>query len=70
MGLNIGVHCGDGKLKSQLKRADNSGALIALILGEDEIAAAEVTVKPLRAEDPQRRMSWPALERYLKKVFD
>jgi len=70
VGLNIGVHCGDGKLKSQLKRADNSGALIALILGEDEIAAAEVTVKPLRAEDPQRRMSWPALERYLKKVFD
>lgn len=67
--LTISVHCGEGKLKSQLKKADASGALIALILGEDEVAAGEVTVKPLRTEDPQQRMSWAVLQQYLKKVF-
>lgn len=67
--LTIIVHCGEGKLKSQLKKADASGALIALILGEDEVAAGEVTVKPLRTEDSQQRMSWAALQQHLKKVF-
>ena len=67
--LRISVHCGDGKLKSQLKRADSSGARIALIMGEDEVAAGEVTVKPLRTEDPQERMSWAALQQYLREAF-
>jgi len=67
--LSISVHCGEGKLKSQLKKADNSGARIALILGEDEIAAGEVTVKSLRTQDPQQRMSWTKLEQYLQEVF-
>jgi histidyl-tRNA synthetase len=41
----------DGRsLKSQMKAADRSGATIALIVGADELAAAEVTVRPLRGE--------------------
>jgi histidyl-tRNA synthetase len=39
---------GMGSMKSQFKRADASGARFALIFGADEIAAGEVTVKPLR----------------------
>lgn len=67
--LTISVHCGEGKLKSQMKKADASGALIALILGEDEVSAGEVTVKPLRTDDPQQRMCWAVLQQYLTKVF-
>ena len=40
---------GRGSLKSQFKRADASGASYALIFGVDELAAALVTIKPLRA---------------------
>lgn len=48
------MHCGGGSFKSQMKRADASGASVALILGEDEIAAGEVTFKPLRGGEQQR----------------
>jgi histidyl-tRNA synthetase len=41
-------HTGGGSFKSQMKKADKSGARIALIWGEDEVAAAAVTVKSLR----------------------
>ncbi len=41
------VHCGDGKFKSQMKKADASGARVALIIGEDEVASGAVTVKRL-----------------------
>ena len=37
-----------GSMKSQLKRADASGARHALIFGDDEVARGEVAVKPLR----------------------
>jgi histidyl-tRNA synthetase len=40
-----------------MKKADASGARLALILGEDELAAGEVTVKPLRAARPQQRVA-------------
>ena len=49
--LRIRVHAGGGKLKNQLKRADQSGALWALIVGEEEARLGRVTIKPLRAED-------------------
>lgn len=51
-GLSVQMHAssGDamGSMKSQFKRADSSGARYALIFGQDEIAAHQVTVKPLR----------------------
>jgi len=37
-GKKVIVHCGDGKFKSQMKKADASGADLALVLGEDELA--------------------------------
>lgn len=48
--LKLVLHAGGGSFKSQLKKADRSGAAVALILGEDEVAAGEITVKPLRAQ--------------------
>jgi len=53
-GLRVELHCGGGSLKSQLKRADHSGARYALLLGESELAAAQVSVKNLRADEPQQ----------------
>ncbi|MCH2058614.1 MAG: histidine--tRNA ligase [Thalassotalea sp.] len=53
----IQCHCGGGNMKKQMKRADKSGAQIALILGEDEIANQQVTVKYLRGQHEQQRVS-------------
>ncbi len=47
-GFDVILHCGDGSFKSQMKKADSSGAVYALIIGNDEFKAQEVTVKPLR----------------------
>jgi histidyl-tRNA synthetase len=53
-GLDVILHCSaDGtsaSFKSQMKRADASGAAFAVILGEDEVANGVVGVKPLRSE--------------------
>jgi histidyl-tRNA synthetase len=55
--LRLQSHCGGGSIKSQMKKADKSGARWALIIGEDEHAAGEVTIKPLRGEGEQQRIS-------------
>jgi len=49
----VQVNVGGGNFKSQLKRADRSGARFALIVGEAEVAAREVQVKSLRDDAPQ-----------------
>ena len=51
--LNLTVHAGGGSFKSQMKKADKSGAKVALIIGESEIAAGSVSVKFLREDRPQ-----------------
>jgi len=43
------LNVGGGNLRSQFRRADRSGALLALIVGEDEAARSVVGLKPLRA---------------------
>jgi histidyl-tRNA synthetase len=55
-GLRIETNCGGGGFKSQLRRADRSGASHALIMGDDEVARQVVALKPLRAEDGQRQV--------------
>lgn len=54
--LRLQVNCGGGSFKTQMKRADRSGAEIALILGEDEAASGDITVKYLRADEPQQTL--------------
>ena len=51
--LKTVMHCGGGSMKSQMKKADKSGASLALILGEEEISQQSVTVKFLREKKPQ-----------------
>lgn len=52
-GLNVILHAGSSSMKSQMKRADQSGAPVAVILGEDELNAGTATVKLLRGEAEQ-----------------
>lgn len=51
--LKLTVHAGGGSFKSQMKKADKSGASVALILGESEIESGSVSVKFLREDRPQ-----------------
>lgn len=52
-GLAVIFHCGGGSFKSQMKRADASGARFALIVGDDEALKQTVSVKPLREAGEQ-----------------
>ncbi|GAA0367504.1 histidine--tRNA ligase [Bowmanella denitrificans] len=56
-GLRVQTHCGGGNLKKQMKRADKSGAAIALVIGEEEVNQAVVGVKYLREDKPQTQVS-------------
>lgn len=58
--LRVQLHCGGGSIKSQMKRADHSGARFAVLIGTDELAQDAVTIKPLRGEGAQ--CSIPASE--------
>lgn len=49
----IVFNCAGGSFKSQMKKADQSGACIALILGDDEVAQNKVSVKYMREDKPQ-----------------
>jgi len=52
-GYSVVANCGGGNLKKQMKRADRSGASMALIVGDDEINAGTVVIKPLRGVGTQ-----------------
>jgi histidyl-tRNA synthetase len=54
-GVSVVLHCGGGSFKSQMKKADASGARFAVIIGDDEAQAQQVTVKPLRESAQQVR---------------
>ena len=56
-GLTIVVNAGGGSFKSQMKRADASGARYALIAGDDEVVANRVGLKPLRVPGEQVAMA-------------
>ncbi len=64
-GFSVQLHCGGGSFKAQMKRADASGAMLAAIIGADEAAANEVSLKPLRdgfgKEQEQQRVAFDQL---------
>lgn len=74
-GLDVILHAGDASLKSQMKRADGSGAEYAVIVGEAEAAAGLAMVKALRATDAtmpfaqQRTVALPELGTTLAATF-
>jgi histidyl-tRNA synthetase len=55
--LRVMNHCGGGSFKSQMKKADRSGADYALIIGEDEASQGMATLKPLRVDRPQETLA-------------
>jgi len=63
--LKMIAHCGGGSMKSQMKKADKSGADVAVILGEDELSKQQVTVKYLREKRDQQSVSFEGLPHFL-----
>jgi histidyl-tRNA synthetase len=61
VGFSVHLHCGGGSFKSQMKRADASGAALAAIIGDDEVAANEISLKALRETAEQRRVGFDNL---------
>ncbi|WP_264477200.1 histidine--tRNA ligase [Halomonas sp. M20] len=55
--LTLQVHCGGGSFKSQIKKADKSGAQLALILGEDELDQGTLGLKFLREDRDQETLT-------------
>ncbi|HQR48740.1 MAG TPA: His/Gly/Thr/Pro-type tRNA ligase C-terminal domain-containing protein, partial [Steroidobacteraceae bacterium] len=56
-GARIETNCGGGSFKSQLKRADRSGARYAVILGDEELARGVAALKPLREDTGQAEVA-------------
>jgi histidyl-tRNA synthetase len=72
-GLDVILHAGGGGFKAQFKRADASGAFVAVVLGEDEAARGEATVKWLReasAAPGEGRQQSVALEALAQTIID
>ena len=67
--LRIESHCGGGSFKSQIKKADKSGAAVALILGEQEVSSSTIGVKYLRQEYIQETVVQDSLATLLNDFF-
>lgn len=67
--IRLQCHCGGGNMKKQLKRADKSGAQVALILGDDEIAQQSVMVKYLRGQQEQQNMAFEKIPSLLSDLI-
>ncbi len=69
-GLRVVLHCGDGGFKSQMKKADASGAQFAVIVGDDEAQTGQATLKPLRGEGEQARIAQIELAQMINKQIN
>jgi histidyl-tRNA synthetase len=67
-GLSVLLHCGGGSFKSQMKKADGSGALCAVIIGDDEAQAGQATLKPLRGGGEQGRVALTELQQKIREL--
>ena len=70
--LKVVLHCGGGALKSQMKKADNSGAKFAIIVGDDEVAKKTITLKSLRAvrEDGASQQQELSVKEAIKRICE
>jgi histidyl-tRNA synthetase len=66
-GLCILTHCGGGSFKSQFKKADRSGASVAVVIGDDELRRGVAGVKYLRQELEQQEVALDALGDFLQR---
>ena len=68
--VRIMMHCGGGNFKKQLKRADKTGAQLALLLGSDEMQSRTVGIKPLRDGQEQQTVEFDALTRTVSALLN
>ncbi|MBU1425038.1 MAG: histidine--tRNA ligase [Gammaproteobacteria bacterium] len=68
-GLRVLLHCGGGSFKSQMKKADGSAAVCAVIIGDDEVAANAVMLKPLRGGGEQQRVGLENLQHKVRELI-
>ena len=66
-GLDVVLHCGGGNFKTQMKKADTSGAYYALIIGDEEVKTNQITVKSLRRISEQARLNLDDVVRFIKQ---
>ena len=66
-GLRVELNLGGGGFKSQMKRADKSGATWALVLGEQELSEGRIGLKPLRSDAEQESIALDQLATVLKE---
>jgi len=69
-GLRVEVNGGGGSFKSQMKRADKSGARYAVILGDNEVAGGTVALKSLRDDGGQRTLAQSDLAQELSAALE
>jgi len=67
--IRLQCHCGGGNMKKQLKRADKSGAQVALILGDNEIIEQRVIVKYLRGQQEQQSLAFNQIPSLLNELI-
>jgi histidyl-tRNA synthetase len=68
--LRLMTHCGGGNFKKQMKRADKSHAKFALILGENELLAETISVKPLRNQGEQQTLALSEIADWLQQKLN
>jgi histidyl-tRNA synthetase len=66
----VHVNLGGGSFKTQFRRADRSGACLALILGDAELERGVVAVKPLRREAGQSECVLAELGALVRKMLE
>ena len=69
-GLGVQMNLGGGNFKAQFRRADRSGACLALILGDAELERGVAAVKPLRREAGQSECALPELAARVRKILE
>jgi len=67
--IDIQTNCGAGSFKSQIKKADKSGARVALILGDEEILNDSVSIKMLREKIDQKTVPQSELVTMLNTIL-
>ncbi len=68
-GAGVHLNLGGGSIKTQFRRADRSGACLALILGDAELERGVVAVKPLRRETGQSECALAGLGERVKQML-
>ncbi|HET7396180.1 MAG TPA: histidine--tRNA ligase [Gammaproteobacteria bacterium] len=69
-GLRLVMDCSGGNFGNQLKRADKSGAMFAVIVGDQEAANGRASIKPLRESGEQQELAWDALVSFIAGQMD